>query len=180
MSLRQFLDELDGRERSLFVVNRSAPDPVLAMLDELFERQPVSVEETTLADAESDLVLLVEDGEVVARSPLSDLETAILFVNSDLFVTGARDLDEVALPDVLAHLDDVPFRLRGYPESHHEKLLLILVSRHIERRAWSRGAGTLRASFQSLSRIDDEVGTREVYQLLDGSAVDVHLYGHAF
>jgi hypothetical protein len=47
-------------------------------------------------------------------------------------MTGARRLDESALPDMLAGLNDVQFEMRGYPESNSEKLLLIAVSRLIE------------------------------------------------
>jgi riboflavin biosynthesis pyrimidine reductase len=52
------------------------------------------------------------------------------------------------MPDVLDGLTETPFTLRGYPESNSEKLLLILVSRQIERLAWEGGSGTLRSSFQ--------------------------------
>ncbi|MGQ4555434.1 DICT sensory domain-containing protein [Halobellus sp. GM3] len=177
MTLRRFLDDIGTRDRSLVVVNRDAPDPVQRMLNRLFENQSIDVEELDLPDGEADQVLLVEDGSVVASSPLSELQDSILLINSDLFITGARELDEIEFPEVLQALDDVRFFLRGYPESHSEKLLLILVSRFIERMAWERGNGTLRASFQELPRIDDEIGTRQVYQRLDGSPVDVHVYG---
>lgn len=36
---------------------------------------------------------------------------------------------------------------------------------------WSRDAGTLRASFQKLSRIRDEVGTQRVYRRLGENGV---------
>ena len=78
---------------------------------------------------------------------------------------------------MLRGLDEVPFRLRGYPESNKEKLLLIVISRVIERIAADSGAGTLRSSFQRLSRIRDERGTREVYERVGAQGVDVHVYG---
>ncbi len=37
--------------------------------------------------------------------------------------------------------------------------------------------GTIRSSFQRLSRIDDELGTRRVYERLGGTGVDAHPYG---
>lgn len=175
--LYRFVEDVGPPERTLVLANASAPDPVRRMLAGLFERQPTAFDERSLPDVDSDTVVLFEGGDVVATSPLSALEDAVLMVNSDLFKTGTRPLEEIAMPDVLAHLDDVPFRVRGYPESHKEKLLLILVSRHIERAAWERGEGRLRASFQHLSRITDERGTREVYERLARSGVDVHLYG---
>ncbi|TKX54733.1 hypothetical protein EXE42_06350 [Halorubrum sp. SP3] len=123
------------------------------------------------------LVLLMEGDEVVAGSTLGELGDAVLFVNSDLYVTGSRPLGDVDLPSVISGLDDATFTLRGYPESNRQKLLLITISRFIERAAWTAGDGTLRSSFQRLSRIDDEVGTREVYERVSDTGVDTHLYG---
>lgn len=54
---------------------------------------------------------------------------------------------------------------------------MILISRYIERTAWCQHGGTLRTSFQYLSRIEDEIGTHQVYRRLDDSPVDVHIYG---
>lgn len=177
MSLAGFIDEVEPADRTLAVVNRTAPRPLQTMLEGLFADQPVAVDERDLPDGDDDVVLLLEDGAVVAASPLAALEETILLVNSDLYRTGTRAFEEFAFPDVLAGLDDLPFHLRGYPESHKEKLLLIVVSRHIERRAWEAGGGTLRTSLQHLSRIEDERGTRAVYERLAASPVDVHLYG---
>ena len=177
MTLRRFLDDVDNPDRSLVVINRRAPEPVQRTLEKMFDGQPVSVEEVDIPTEADDQVLVVEDESVIARSPLHELQDAILTVNSDLFITGTRQLDEIELPEVLKELDELPFFLRGYPESHSEKLLLILVSRYIERTAWEHQAGTLRTSFQSLDRIEDEMGTNQVYRRLDDSPVDVHVYG---
>ena len=177
MTLRRFLDDVDDPDRSLVVINRRAPESVQRMLEATFDDQPVAVDELEIPTEGDDQVLVVENGTVVARSPLRELQDAILTVNSDLFITGTRRLEEVELPDALKELDELPFFLRGYPESHSEKLLLILVSRYIERTAWEHQSGTLRTSFQSLDRIEDEIGTNQVYRRLDGSPVDVHVYG---
>jgi len=147
------------------------------MLERLFDEQNVDVREERAEEYPENTVLLLEDDEVVAQSTLKELEDAILLVNSDLFTTGTRDLDEVALPAVLEGLTDHRFRLRGYPESNKEKLLLIVVSRRIEQLAYSYGEGTHRVSFQRLSRLEDERGTREVYDTLATTDVDVHIYG---
>jgi hypothetical protein len=177
MPLDQFLDVPDGPSRSLVVANRTEPEPFQRMLEKLFTDQAITVSESVETEYDENTVLLVEDGTVVATSPLQALTDAILMVNSDLFITGARKLDTTTVPDVIDGLTDVPFRLRGYPESDTEKLLLILISRHIERLAHEAGDGRLRSSFQRLSRINDEKGTREVYETVAETAVDVHVYG---
>ncbi|MFB6182927.1 MAG: DICT sensory domain-containing protein [Haloarculaceae archaeon] len=176
MTIATFIPDDPTSEYALAVVNRTEPRPLQTLLETLFADQPVTVDERRLPDAERDTVVLLEDGDVVATSPLAALERTILMVNSDLYVTGTRTLD-VDVPAVLEHLQDVPFELRGYPASNKEKLLLIAVSRHVERRAYETGAGTLRASFQRLSRIDDERGTRAVYERLAETDVDTHVYG---
>ncbi|WP_200531511.1 hypothetical protein [Halorubrum sp. LN27] len=265
MTLAQFLDRFDGADRSIVVVNRSDPDPVLNMLVDTFgegavnvvdgavetsgrsgsdrdsggDRQPgsdrdrngdanrpdsrggLTTREFTTdrivdrngegvgpagsetpepgdpgpvidvdalrrhedvpfdgdADELENLALLVEDDEVVAGSTLGELGNAVLFVNSDLYITGSRTLDDIDLPSVISGLADTTFSLRGYPESNRQKLLLITISRFIERAAWMAGDGTLRSSFQRLSRLDDEVGTRRVYERVSSAGVDTHLYG---
>lgn len=181
MSLERFFDEVTAPPKSLIVVNRSAPQPVQTLLENTFENQPVEVGEDHISEAESNVVFLVEETdagrEVLASSPLSALEESILLVNSDLYKTGSKELSDFELPDVLAGLDDVPLRLQGYPESNKEKLLLIILSRFIERRAWLAGRGTLRTAIQRLSRINDERGTRAVYDTVSDQGVQTHVYG---
>jgi len=262
VTLAQFLDQFDGADRSIVVVNRTDPDPVLNMLVDTFGDDAVNVVDETTGDVErpgetrglvggesderepdggrsdpagelttrefttdritdrngasatrepadrpepgddcpaitvdalrrhedvpfdgdglgelENLALLVEGDRVIAGSTLDELGEAVLLVNSDLYVTGARTLDDVELPSVISGLTDTTFTLRGYPESNRQKLLLITISRFIERAAWQAGDGTLRSSFQRLSRIDDEIGTRSVYERVSTVGVDTHLYG---
>lgn len=177
MSLEQFLRTAERSELTLVVVNRESPRPVQSMLEGVFESQSVEVRERERPDEAANAVYLVDDGDVVASSPLEAVERSLLFVNSDLYVTGARDASEVELPAVIAALDGVRFEVRGYPESHKEKLLLITVSRYVERLALDSAGGSIRASFQRLSRIEDEYGTRAVYERLADSPVDTHVYG---
>jgi hypothetical protein len=177
MSLKRFFDRVDAARRSLLVANRSSPDPIQNVLESTFNEQPVQVGERAVPDVDSDTVLLVDDDEVLATSPLSALRDTIVTVNSDLYRTGAKGIEDLELPAVLERLDDIRFRLRGYPKSNTEKLLLIVISRYIERVAWQAGRGRHRASFQQLSRIKDERGTRRVYERLADTDVDVHVYG---
>ncbi len=174
---RRFFPDEDERELSLAVVNRNSPEPLRRLLEKMLDRQSVSIAEITREDETQDMVYLVEEGDVIARSPLLDIANAILMVNSDLYITGARDLDEIEVPAVIEGLTDISFQLRGYPESNKEKLLLITISRYIERLALDNGGGKHRASFQRLSRIEDERGTRTVYDYLANTDTDVHVYG---
>ncbi|WP_135822290.1 DICT sensory domain-containing protein [Halostella litorea] len=175
--LTDFIDDDPPEEWSLAVVNRTRPQPVQEMVESLFDGQPVAVSDEEIVDCDENAVILLRGGEVVASSALSELEDTILFVNSDLYVTGARSLGEIEVPDVISWLENTPFRLRGFPESDTEKLPLILLSRFIEQSAYDTDGGRLRSSFQRLSRIEDERGTRNVYHRLADTDVDVHVYG---
>lgn len=176
-SFRRFLPDADANCMSLAVVNRDSPEPLQRLLEKMFDRQSVTVDEITRSDEDQDMVYLLDGDRVVARSSFREVANAILLVNSDLYITGARKLDEVDPPAVINGLTDVRFRMRGYPESNKEKMLLIIISRYIERLALEQGDGKLRASFQYLSRISDEQGTRTVYERLGASETDVHVYG---
>lgn len=173
----RFIDRATAPEQSLVVVNRTEPDAIQGMLDDLMTEQNVDVSDIELPRDDEDLVVLVEDGETVASSPLSTLEETILFVNSDIYTTGTQGIEDLAIPEVILELDEVPFELRGYPESLKEKFLLITISRHIEHLAWESSGGVLRSSFQRLSRIQDETGTQAVYDTLSSASPDVHVYG---
>lgn len=176
-SIGQFVDD-NGGERSLAVVDGGGPEPIRRSLERLFEEQSVRVGET-LPEGENDedLVVLLDGGEVVATDPLSSVYQSVLGVNTDIYTTGSRRLEDAALPSVLSELAGTTFTVREYPASDREKLLLVAVSRAIERRAFVEAAGKIRSSFQRLSRVEDERGTKRVYERLVDRGLDVHLYG---
>ncbi|KDE58802.1 histidine kinase [Halostagnicola sp. A56] len=177
MSLKDVIEAADRPDLTLAVINREASQPLQSMLEELFADQPVSIEEHDRVDEAADTVYLLEDDTVIATSPLHELSESILLGNSDLFITGTRSPLEVDLPDVIVALENTRFRVRGYPDSSKEKFLLITISRYIEGISLERGDGTHRASFQRLSRIEDERGTRSVYRRLSETSVATHVYG---
>lgn len=61
--------------------------------------------------------------------------------------------------------------------SNNEKLVLVVLSRYIEKQAFNAGDGTLQTTFQRLARLDDEHGTKRVYDRLSKTDLDVHVYG---
>ncbi|MFB6137346.1 MAG: histidine kinase [Halobacteriaceae archaeon] len=177
MSLRRFVAETPEREHRLALVNWDAPAPLRRLLESAVPSVPIEELDAGQPEEASNVVYLLRGDEVVARSPLAALEEAILLVNSDTYRTGSGGLDDLAVPAVLEALADTRFTLRGYPESHKEKLVLIAISSQIEARSLARDAGRHRASFQWLSRLHDEQGTRTVYRRLAESGVAAHVYG---
>lgn len=171
-----FLAAGETPQYQLATVLDSHPASYDQILQKLFQRQPV---EQTDLDTNIDgdqVILLDEEQTVVATSPLQALSETILLVNSDLYRTGGVRLSEIEVPDVIEALSDTVFHARGFPESNYEKLPLILISRQIERLSYEHG-GTHRASFQRLSRIEDERGTANVYRKLSEQGVNTHVYG---
>lgn len=168
-----------ARDRKLVVFDTDQPGPVLDLFGDAFGSLGTDLDfagaderfgsETTVA--------LIEGGEIVATSPMEKIRKAVLLVNGDLYRTGLSGIDKHDAPDVLTELDDRVYTLRGFPTSAKEKLLLIVMSRYIERRALEAGAGRLDAAFQKLSRITDEYGTERVYRRLADSDVEVNAYG---
>lgn len=177
MSLRGFVEAGERSEFTLAVVNRESPPQLVSMLERTFADQSVEVTDIDVEGAETDQAFLFDGQELLATSSLQELQESLLLINSDLFITGSRGMGEIEVPDVISELQNVRFRLQGFPESNREKLLLILLSRHIEQLALANGEGKQRSSFQRLSRIHDEHGTKRVYEQLGGSDVDTHIYG---
>ncbi|WP_226021796.1 hypothetical protein [Halomicrobium salinisoli] len=176
MTLSEVIDEIGTREPTLTVVNRDEPESLVRMLKRMVDAPDVTVREAEPpGTGPSNLVILEGDGDGEQRlavSPIADVGDSVLMVNSDLYVTGARSVDEVDTPDVLAGLHGTTFTVEG-----KQKMLLIEISRHVEALAYRSPGSAIHAGFQSLARIDDEQGTRRVYERLIESGVDVHLYG---
>jgi hypothetical protein len=148
------------------------------MLQGLFDGLSTEMSEEQLAGTDDDMVLLLRDGEVVETSSLDTLKNTLLMVNGDFYRTGTEPLAAIDPPDVIQQLSGTVFFLRGFPASNTEKLVLILMSRYIESLARHTGAGTLRTSFQRLSRLHDESGTWRVYRKLgETDGLETHVYG---
>lgn len=177
-SLSGFIDETTGtQEKTLLLINRTEPQPLVNLLDRAFENQSIQIQERHIPEGDSDVVCLIENGQVSAVSSFADLSETFLLVNADRYRTSTGRSSRSSFPDVLTGLDDIEFTVRGFPESNKEKLLLVVISRFIEDRALACGNGEFHSTFQRLSRLDDEYGTRKMYEWLGDSDVETHVYG---
>lgn len=176
MTLSDIIDGIGRREPTLTVYNRDEPEPLVRMLRRMVDAPDVTVREAEPPEAGPANVVLLEDEAgtepQLAVSAIQDVGESVLLVNADLYITGTRAVDEVETPDVLAGLDETTFTVDG-----KQKMLLIEMSRHVEALAYRAGGSTLHSGFQYLSRIDDEKGTRRVYERLAEAGVDVAVYG---
>jgi hypothetical protein len=177
-SLSTFVAQKDASEWTVQLINPTKPEPMQKMAENLFRGLDADLSEMEIGGIEDDQLLVIRDGKVVASSSLKNIENTLLLVNSDFYITGTTSLDEIIIPDAIEELSDTVFTLTGYPDANTEKLVLTLVSRHVEQQAVNSQTGTLRSSFQQLSRLDDEKGTRQVYEQLGQLAdLDTHVYG---
>ncbi|SFS02380.1 Diguanylate Cyclase and Two-component system sensory domain-containing protein [Halomicrobium zhouii] len=176
MGLADIIADVDSGEKTLTIRNRDEPEPIVRMLRRMVDAPDVRIrEDVPAAGSPGNLVILEGDGEgttQLAISSIADVGNSVLMVNSDLYITGTRSIDEVDTPDVLAGLDETTFTVSG-----KQKMLLIEISRHVEALAYRSGGSTLHTGFQHLSRIEDERGTRSVYERLVDADVSVHVYG---
>lgn len=174
MAIVDIIADIDSHDHTLTVLNRKTHDPMMNLLESMFESEHVAVQEAgTESAGPANIVQLHDvDGVAVATSSLADIRDQLLLVNSDMYITGTRTLDSVETADVVANLDDTTFNVSG-----KSKFLLIHISRHIERMALETGSGDLHSGFQYLSRIHDERGTDRAYRQLADTDVDVHVYG---
>jgi len=166
--------QLPSRSYTIRIDPDASVAPIRETVERLFDKQPVSV---TGGSVEDGGIEVIRDGERIATSSADELLQAVLLVNSDVYISGSRPLEDCRLPEVLCALEEIPFLVRGYPESDTEKLLLVAISREIERLAYEKGRGTLHVGFQQLSRLVDEPGTYRVYEQLSATDLDIHAYG---
>ena len=176
-SLEAFLHEPDVPERTLAVVDPEQPEPVHDLFVNAFGSLDIDLSRGDIGVDAGESVVLLEDGEVVATSSIESLRETVLLVNSDLYTTGLSGIEGRKAPAVLTELDGAVYTLRGFPASTKEKLLLIVMSRYIERRALEAGEGRLDVAFQQLSRMRGEYGTKRTYRRLLETDLDVHVYG---
>lgn len=166
--------QLPSRSCTIRIDPDASVAPIRETVERLFDTQPVAV---TGGPVDGGGIEVIRDGERIASSSADELLQAVLLVNSDVYISGSRPLEDCRLPEVLCALDEIPFLVQGYPNSDTEKLLLIAVSREIERLAYERGRGTLLVGFQQLSRLVEEPGTSHVYERLSETELDIHAYG---
>jgi len=174
VTLAEIIEDHDSREKTMTVLNRDEPEPLRRMLDRMVAAPDVEVRAADPEEVGPGNVVILEDQNDTqfAISTIEDVANSVLMVNADLYITGARSLDEVETPDVLAGLDETTFTV-----ADKQKMLLIEISRHVESLAHRYGDGVLHSSFQHLSRLDDERGTRTVYEDLLAAGVETHVYG---
>lgn len=161
MSLRDLIGGVEGHEKTLTVFN--ADESVVAEIREYFADRNVSVEsEQTPSGRPGQFVTLSDSGEVLTAAGFSDLRQML---EGDGVTLGLR---ERPYQPILDHLDETMFTSWSVDQ-------MVAASREIEDRAYRVGSGTLRAGFQYMSTLQNEL---PVYERLGSTDVNVHAYAY--
>ncbi|MFB6117999.1 MAG: DICT sensory domain-containing protein [Halosegnis sp.] len=169
-SLHALIEAMDEAGYTLVVCNYTGDEATLGTLREHFARLNVGVRTATLSTPHpTDAAILHRDAEPLAVSAVQDLVSYIQLSDLDDIDPAALDITR---PDVLAQAER-----QQYTVENGGKLAMIRISRLVETRALEAGSGRLHAGFQRLDRVDDEQGTRQLYERLATAGVDVHVYG---
>lgn len=169
-SLHALIEEMAATGFTLVICNYTGDDATLAELEAYFARLNVSVTTAALStELPTDVALLHRGSEPLAVSSVQDLTSAVRLAELESIDPEALDITR---PDVLKHA-----HRQQYTVENGGKFELIRISRLIETRALNVGGGTLHAGFQRLDRVDDEQGTRKLYERLAESGVSVNIYG---
>ncbi|MFB6269227.1 MAG: DICT sensory domain-containing protein [Halobacterium sp.] len=158
MSLREVVDTVRGREKTLAVYTTPETD-VVGELREYFASQNVSVE-------------AVDAGSEPEHAVLSDGDEFLTAVSIDALRSltdgSVREFGEPApYGPLLEHLDRTTF-------TSYSRRQMLEASREIEDRAWRAGDGRLYAGFQYASNFASE---SDAYAQLAATDLDVHVYG---
>ena len=75
-SFSNFIRGFTDSEKTLLVLNRTAADPLIDLLNDAFSNQSVTIAEKQIPEGADDLVCLIEDGHVVAISSFEQLQNS--------------------------------------------------------------------------------------------------------
>lgn len=176
MLIENLTEQLESNSETNYSVTVNQEDNselLYKMIDKMFSNQSVKVRKGDLND---NTIVVNKDGEDISTSSLDTLKNSILYTNSDQYKTQRNQMNKLKFPESILKLQNKKFELKGYPKEYNEKLILIAISRYIEQLSYNHG-GIHHSTFQKLSRIDDEKGTKEIYESLSGRVDELHLYG---
>ena len=81
--LNQHIAGTDDTEYALVIENADRPSLIGQMIEDMFTRQPVEVDTKALSGGEQSRLILLNNGRIAASSPLQEIESSLLLVNSD-------------------------------------------------------------------------------------------------
>lgn len=148
-------------------------DLLYVMIKKMFSNQNIQVRKRKNS---TDSIIIKRNNEIITESSLEDIQKSILLTNSDQYKTQKNQMEKLVFPKAILSLQNEEFVLKGYPKAYNEKLILISISRYIEKLSYKYG-GIHHSTFQKISRINDEKSTKEVYELLSDTTDELHIYG---
>lgn len=172
------IEELKSDSESNYnirISQKNTPDPIYNMIEKIFLKQD-NLEVERIKSADFDKIDIIKDSSVIHSSSVDKIRDSILMTNSDEYITKRDQFDDIEFPDSILKLTGESFYLRGYPKAYNEKLILISISRYIEKLSYDNG-GKHYATFQNIGRLNDEIGTYNIYKSLSNKVDSLNLYG---
>lgn len=168
-SLHELIDRLAGERQLLTIYNYGGDSALRETLEAYFSRLNVAVRTAdTSVDTPRDTAVLHQGSEPVDMAPVGALERTVRIQDED----DAEAFAATERPSLLRRAENDVYRV-----DDDGKQFLIDISRLVEQQALDAGRGTLYTGFQQLGRIEDEYGTRRIYERLAASPVEIHLFG---
>lgn len=175
MSLLDFIEDVEEREKTLTVFTASDDDQLFTELAEFFEVQNVTVRRGQVEPGgPQNFIVLHQDGEAVAVSTLEDVRESLFLGGSSPQFPAELRLTEGETPDVLSSMGNTTFTAHS-----DDRFLITQISHYIEEIAWRAGTGTVHSGFQTLSTLRDDAATYGIYTKLVEADIEVHVYGEA-
>lgn len=175
--LEDIIEELKSDRDSDYnirITQKDTPDAIYNMIQNMFSEQDHLDVKRVRSDV--DQLEIIKDCETIHSSTLDKIRDTILMTNSDKYITQTDQLENLEFPESILKLTGESFYLRGYPKAHNEKLILIAISRYIEKLSYENG-GKHYATFQEIGRLNDEIGTYNIYKNLSQEVHSLNLYG---
>lgn len=169
-SLHALIERMSDEGQTLTVYNYDGDAATRERLATYLDRLNVDVRTVeTPVETPRNTAVLHRGGEPIDMAPVGVLDRAIRIQEDP----DAGRVETFERPTLLTRAED------GVYSVDDGKRYLIDISRLVEQEALDEGRGTLYTGFQRLDRLDDEYGTRRIYERLADTDVTVNLFGGA-
>lgn len=170
-SLHALIERMGDERQTLTVYNYDGDATTRERLESYLDRLNVDVRTVeTPVENPRNTAVLHRGGEPIDMAPVGVLDRAIRIQEDP----DAGRVETFERPTLLTRAEN-----GVYSVEDDGKRYLIDISRLVEQEALDEGRGTLYTGFQRLDRIDDEYGTRRIYERLADTDVAVTLFGEA-
>lgn len=163
MSLREIVDSVERREKTLTVFNPGSADVVEELADYFADRNLEVREETTPSGRPEAFAVLDVDGVVLTAVELASLRELMASVPTGV---GTTEIGDRPYSELLQYVTEETF-------TSYSTEQMLAATREIEDRARRVASGSMHVGFQTLQHLRNQA---DRYRELDDLGVDLTLY----